>query len=117
MSDFLKNCPFCDAKPIYETVPYEGNSHVFNDAVIRCPQCKQSIVKASWYGGDLGLTEACWNKRHQDPLIVHRVNTWDAVTSALKRLHDAAVSPATEEEFEAAIQEAKQAINLAEGKE
>lgn len=56
MSNKLKSCPFCGTEPVYET---DGGY----EATIRCPQCRQAQVKASWYGGDLGLTEACWNKR------------------------------------------------------
>lgn len=59
----LRNCPFCNAKPYYGGYP---------DIQIRCDQCRQSLVKASWYQGDLGTMEACWNRRvelNRDKLI------------------------------------------------
>jgi hypothetical protein len=57
----LKPCPFCGTAPVYES---DGG---FN-AEIKCPQCRQAIVKSIWYEGDLGTTEACWNKRHTEPV-------------------------------------------------
>lgn len=50
----LKLCPFCGSPPYYGGFP---------EIRIECQQCKQAIVKASWYGGDLGTMEASWNKR------------------------------------------------------
>jgi len=35
-------------------------------AWIKCPRCRQAQVCSDWYGGDLGTTEACWNKRFSD---------------------------------------------------
>lgn len=52
----LKPCPFCGTEP-----EYKGHSY---EMVISCPQCQQVKVSSSWYDGDLGLTEACWNTRH-----------------------------------------------------
>jgi len=50
----LRECPFCGSKPIYGGYP---------DVSIQCKQCRQSIVKASWYKGDMGTMEASWNTR------------------------------------------------------
>jgi len=50
----LKDCPFCGCPPFYGGYP---------DVRIECRKCKQAIVKASWYDGNLGLVELSWNKR------------------------------------------------------
>jgi len=54
----LKPCPFCGTQPEYTT---EGQT-----AWIKCPQCHQSKICSNWYDGDLGLMEACWNKRQDN---------------------------------------------------
>lgn len=61
----LKNCPFCGAKPYYGGFP---------DVRIECQQCKQSMIKASWYEGDLGTMEASWQKRHESAKTPVRVD-------------------------------------------
>lgn len=58
----LKLCPFCGAHPIHETLGSGARLNV----KIRCPQCRQASVESDWYGGDLGTTEASWNKRVLD---------------------------------------------------
>lgn len=56
----LLPCPFCASQPYYGGYP---------DIRIECLQCKQSIVKVSWYNGDLGTMEAAWNTRAPDPKV------------------------------------------------
>lgn len=50
----LKPCPFCGTEPGYGGFP---------DVTIQCNKCRQAMVKASWYDGDLGAMEAAWDKR------------------------------------------------------
>lgn len=66
----LLPCPFCGTQPIYGGYP---------DVQISCPQCRQSIVKAIWYGNDLGTTEAAWNTR-KSPTKVSLEKCAEAVT-------------------------------------
>jgi len=60
----LKPCPFCGTEPFYGGYP--------GDVRIECQQCKQAVVSASWYGGDLGTMEASWQKRATVREVVHR---------------------------------------------
>lgn len=58
----LLSCPFCGTKPTYTTELQDVPPYGIR-AWIKCPQCKQAQVCSDWYGGDLGTTEASWNKR------------------------------------------------------
>lgn len=70
----LRECPFCGEKPYYGGYP---------DTQIRCEQCKQSLVKANWYGGDLGTMEASWNKRIIDIIIIQQADRIKELEEAL----------------------------------
>ena len=50
----LLPCPFCGETPVVRSDP---------DVTISCVGCRQSKVEAAWYGGDMGVTVAYWNKR------------------------------------------------------
>lgn len=60
--NLLKPCPFCGTYPVYKTERDMLPPHN-SRAWIKCPKCHQAQVCSDWYGGDLGTTEACWNKR------------------------------------------------------
>ena len=62
----LKPCPFCGYQPHYKTETDPMPPHA-QRVWIKCTQCRQSQVCSDWYGGDLGTTEACWNKRFDEP--------------------------------------------------
>lgn len=60
----LKPCPFCGCAPVYKTESDPMPPHNMR-VWIKCPQCRQSSVCTDWYDGDLGTTEAAWEKRYE----------------------------------------------------
>lgn len=59
---------------------------------IRCEQCKQSLIKASWYRGDLGAMEASWNKRIADIIIIQQTDRIKELEQTLEKLINLAIS-------------------------
>lgn len=58
----LLDCPCCGARPVFENLILE--------AVVRCPECRLSMVRQHAAKKDTGVSEAlmAWNKRHDDIL-------------------------------------------------
>jgi hypothetical protein len=57
MTKGLKPCPMCGNT----TIEWTG----YPDSRLQCAQCRLGY-RAVDYGNDLGLTEACWNRRIGD---------------------------------------------------
>jgi hypothetical protein len=75
----LLPCPFCGNKPTIGGYP---------DVEIKCTRCLQAVVKANWYNGDMGTTEACWNTRTPDPQVQVLQLALAEAEGALRKMED-----------------------------
>lgn len=63
----LEPCRFCGSDPHYVTKTQGTPPFSRLSVCIECTKCNQDKVCSDQYDGDLGLTEASWNKLAMTP--------------------------------------------------